>query len=193
MFKRVFLASALALSFAPVLSAVAVAADSYKVDASHSSINFRILHFGAGYTYGRFNDFAGTVSFDDANPGASKVEVTVQATSVDTGVVKRDDHLRSPDFFSVKEFPTISFVGKSYTKKADGSWDVTGELTLHGVKKTVTVNVVKVGQGKGMMGEARAGYLATLNVKRSEYGMTQMLEGIGDDVRMEIALEGVKQ
>jgi polyisoprenoid-binding protein YceI len=168
-------------------------ADTYNIDLAHSSAHWTAKHFGVGLTKGRFNDMAGTFTLDAKNPAANKVEITVKTDSVDSNQTKRDQHLKSPDFFDAKQFPTLSFVSERVVVKPDGNLDVTGKLTLHGVTKQVTFTAVKIGEGKDPFGGYRAGYTASFVVKRSEYGMKFMLDGVSDDITLDIALEGVKQ
>ncbi len=174
------------------VTSASAAPDAYDVDAVHSAVLFRVQHMKAGYTYGRFNELSGKLVLDEANPSASSIEVEVKATSVDTNDKKRDDHLRGPDFFNVAQFPTLTF--KSTAVKAAGTkFDVTGDLTMHGVTKSVTVSMEKTGAGSDPWGFIRVGFEGTLTVKRSEFGMDKMLEGVGDEIRVTLAFEGARK
>lgn len=169
------------------------ASGAYTVDAVHSTVIFRIKHMNAGYSYGRFNDLAGTFLLDDARPEASSIAITVQTESIDTANEKRDQHLRSPDFFSAKEFPTITFKS-TQVKKSGSAFEVVGDLTLHGVTKPVTATVEPSGTGKGRQGESLAGLEARFTIKRSDFGMTTYLPtALGDEVNLIVALEGARQ
>jgi polyisoprenoid-binding protein YceI len=170
----------------------ASAADAYTVDASHSAAIFRVQHANAGYQYGRFNDVAGEFLVDEADASKSSVRIEVKAASVDTFNAKRDDHLRSPDFLNVAQFPTIAFASTA-VKAVEGGYEVTGKFTLHGVTKDVTVRMAKTGQAKDPWGNNRIGFEGTLTIKRSDYGMNQMLEVVGDEVRLTLAIEGIKK
>ncbi len=163
----------------------AAGAKTFKVDGVHSSVIFKVKHLNASNFYGRFNKVEGT--FDLAG---NVLEATVDAASVDTNSTGRDNHVKSPDFFSVKEFPTITFKGKSFTKKDDTNWEVKGDLTFHGKTKEVVLNVVNTGEGPGMRGGTVAGIETTFTIKRSEYGMDFMLKGLSDEVTLTVALEG---
>jgi polyisoprenoid-binding protein YceI len=168
------------------------AADTYKIDPIHSSVVFSTKHVGVTDFYGDFKDISGTVTFDAADPAKSSVEVTVPVESVDTRNEKRDQHLKSPDFFNAKQFPTLSF--KSTKVEASGNtYKVTGDFTLHGVTKPLTVEFKKGGEGKGMQGETRGGGEARFTIKRSDFGMSFMPAAIGDEVAIILSLEGVKQ
>jgi polyisoprenoid-binding protein YceI len=169
----------------------AVAADVYKADASHSSIVYRVKHMNASYAWGRFNDIAGSFALDEANPTASRFEFQVKTGSIDTANAKRDQHLKSPDFFNAVQFPVISFKSQNVAKSGE-AYEVTGDLTLHGVTKPVSVRVTPTGTAKGPAGKPIAGIEATLNIKRSDFGMTNMVGPIGDDVSVIVSIEGSK-
>jgi len=184
----------IALSLGFALSSTAVqAADTYTVDPVHTAALFKIKNLGVSYTYGRFNDVSGTVAFDAANPAASKVDITIQAGSVDTFNQKRDAHLANPDFFDAKQFPVLKFVSTAFKKVDDNTFDVTGDFTLHGVTKPITIKAVKIGEGKDPWGGYRIGFESTFTIKRSDFGMTKMMEAVGDDVTVTFSTEGIKK
>jgi len=162
----------------------------YKVDPAHSFVIFRIKHMDVGHVYGRFNEPMGEVTIDDADPTKSTFSLELQTQKVDTGIQKRDDHLRSPDFFNAKQFPTIKFASTA-VKKTDKGYEVTGDLTLHGVTKPVTLNIEQTGQGA--MGPRQIiGFETTVDLKRSDFGMKNMVGPAADDVRLIISLEAGK-
>ena len=167
------------------------AADNYKVDPVHSSVIFKIDHFGVAPFYGRFNQPTGTIALDKADASKSSFTFELKTENVDTGNEKRDAHLKSPDFFDAKQFPTISFKSKSV--KADGDkYSVTGDLTMHGETKEITLTLNKVSEkDTGKMG-FRTGWTTETTLKRSDYGMTGMVGPLGDEVTIIIALEAVK-
>jgi polyisoprenoid-binding protein YceI len=170
------------------------AADTYKVDAVHSTVLLRITHLEASYAYGRFNDIEGSVVFDDADPAKSAVQLTIKAASIDTANAKRDDHLRGPDFFNVKQFPVITFKSTSVKRATDKTYEIAGDLTVKGVTKPVTTTFTVVGAGKkGMQGEIRSGGEAVFTVKRSDFGITYGPGALGEDVQITVSIEGVKQ
>ncbi len=168
------------------------AADTYALDPVHSFVSFGIKHLGISTVYGRFNGPTGMLVLDSADAGKSALSVEVAAANVDTGVAKRDEHLKSADFFDVQKYPTISFVAESIKNEGENLL-VTGKLSLHGVTKDVVVTLKKTGEGKDPWGGFRVGYSTTFNVKRSEYGMTFMQGAIGDDVALTFAFEAVKK
>lgn len=167
--------------------AAKASASAFNVDGAHSSVVFKIKHNDVAWFYGRFNDLKGVFTVE---PESGAIEITVNAESVNSGNEKRDNHLRSPDFFSSKEFPTITFVSKSLKKTGETTFDATGDLTLHGVTKEITVPVEVTGRGEGRRGEI-AGLHTTFTINRADYGMGYMQgRGLGDDVTLIVALEG---
>jgi polyisoprenoid-binding protein YceI len=172
-------------------------ADDYKLDEGHTSVIFGISHMGLSLTYGRFNEVKGSYSLDAADPAKSKFEFTINAQSIDTNNPGRDNHLRGADFLSADEFPTITFAStKVATKEADGKkvYVVTGDMTMHGVKKEVTLDLALLGEGPGPQGnDHRSGFLCDVRLLRSEFGMTKFIPNIGDEVAITISFEGVRQ
>jgi polyisoprenoid-binding protein YceI len=169
------------------------AADTYQIDAVHSSVLFKIRHVGVTDFYGRFNEVTGTVTFEKENPAKSAISMEVKVESVDTHNDKRNQHLKSPDFFNAKQFPVIAFKSTKVEKGADDTYKVTGDFTLHGVTKAITVDFKKGGEGKGMQGEVRSGGSTEFTIKRTDYGMKFMLDSLGDEVGIILSLEGIKQ
>jgi polyisoprenoid-binding protein YceI len=174
-----------------VLFVAGANAETFKVDPTHSSIIFKSKHLDTAYVFGRFNDFSGTAVVDP-DPSKMSFEYTAKVESIDTGNKKRDDHLRSPDFFSAKEFPQISFKSTSVKSAGEDKYEVTGDMTLHGVTKPITVTVEKVGQTSNPQFGERVGYLSNFTVKRSDFGMTGMQQSIGDEVELVASFEMMK-
>ncbi len=164
----------------------------YKIDAGHSSIIFGIKHANAGNFRGRFNEFEGNLNIDEEKLENSSVEISINANSVDTANEKRDQHLRSPDFFNVKQFPKIIFKSTKVKLAGEGKYEISGDLTFHGVTKSVTANATKIGAAKDR-GVYRIGYDVTFKISRSEFGVKYMPEGLGDDVHLLLGIEGVRQ
>lgn len=178
----------------PALSAVAAAEVAvYKIDPDHSGVNFTIRHFVTNVP-GRFKDFDGVVKYDKQNPAASSVSFTIQATSIDTANTDRDNHLRGADFFDVEKFPTITFSSTSVKAVDADTLEVTGDMTMHGVTKKITVPVEVLGSMKTPRGE-KAGFESSFKLDRKEYGVTwnRALDNggaiLGDDVKIVIAVE----
>ena len=169
------------------------AAENYSIDPVHSTVGFKIRHLGISWVTGSFGKFEGTASFDPAQPASSTLAVTVQADSVNTGNADRDKHLRAEDFFHTEKHPTITFKSTKVVKKTDSSYEVTGDMTLLGTTKPVTFTVETTGPVQGMKGETRRGGETTLTVKRSDFGMKNMIGPIGDEVHVTLAFSAVKQ
>jgi polyisoprenoid-binding protein YceI len=189
--------SILAILSALVIAHSAVAADTFVIDKLHSTMGFQVRHLFS-IVPGKFDDFSGAIHFDEANPEQSSVEVAIKAASVDTGVKMRDDDLRSAHFFDVKQFPEITFKSKSVKMTGENNFDVTGDLTIHGITKEVVLKVELLGKGPGAkQGTITSGWDATTALKRSEYGLTwnKVIEGtqiVGDDVKIELHVEADK-
>ena len=186
---RHFLASA---TLALALGAPLAAADTYEVDAIHTSALFKINHLGASNFWGRFNDVSGSLTWDGADVSKSAVSITIKADSVDTNQKDRDGHLKGPDFFNTKQFPNFTFVSKSFAKVDDANYTVNGELTLAGTTKPMTITVTKIGQVEHPKFGVRVGFDTTFTIKRSDFGI-KGVPGVGDDVTVLIAFEGVKK
>ncbi len=169
------------------ISAVSAFADTFQIDPAHSSVVFKIKHANVSYVYGRFNTVAGSFTLDGDK---SSVEAVAPIASVDTNNAKRDEHIKGPDFFNAKQFAEVSFKSTKLEEK-DGKLSVTGDLLLHGVTKSITIMMEKMGPGP-MMGKTVAGLSGEVTIKRSEFGMDKMLANIGDEVTLYISLEGAK-
>ena len=189
---RFVLLTALTLMAAPLF-----AAEVFTIDKGHSSATFKVRHMMANFT-GRFTDFAGTINIDRAKPAASSVEFTIQAASIDTDSEGRDKHLKSADFFDVEKFPTITF--KSTEIKPSGKkdvYDVTGDFTMHGVTKRITLPVTALGFGKNGRGMPVAGFEIETTLNRKDYGIVwnrNIDEGgilLGDDVKIAVNIEAI--
>lgn len=174
---------------APAPAPAVAAATTYTVDPVHSTVLFSTMHLGTSRSYGRFNEFSGTFTVDAAKPEASKVEIQIQMASVDTANKGRDDHLRGPDFFDVKQFPVATFQSSTVKKTGDKTWAVTGNLGLHGVKKEVTIALEETGQGKGREGEALIGFHGTFPIQRSDFGIVYGKGMLGDQVDLIVSVE----
>ena len=173
----------------------------WTVDPTHVEVGFSVRHFMISTTRGRFGTVTGTVLFDEAHPQNSRIDVTVDVSSVDTRNTQRDDHLRSPDFFDVANHPTMRFVSKSIQGDIKrGEFRVIGDLTIRGVTKEVTLDVTGDGSViKDPWGGERTGFSARGKINRSDFGLTWNVAleaggvAVSDDVRIEIDVELVKQ
>ncbi len=175
----------------PAVPAPAAAPDSYTVDNVHSSVTFRIKHMGIAYIYGRFNEIAGNFRYDPADPSEFSIDVQLKAESIDTKAPGRDRHLKGPDFFNAKEYPSISFKSKKATKDGANRYKVSGDLQLHGVTRPVDVKIEHTGSGN--FRGYREGFEAKFTIKRSDFGMKYMLRGLGDEVQLTVSVEGVRK
>jgi polyisoprenoid-binding protein YceI len=172
-------------------NAPAVSGD-YQVDPVHSTNVFRIRHMNITFVYGRFNETSGTFKLDEAKPEASTFEISLKTASIDTNNADRDKHLRSPDFFDAEKYPTITFKSTKVQKTDNQHWTLTGDLTLHGVTKPITATITTPVASKGMRGGVHVGFETTFEIKRSDYGMSNSLGPIGDEVRITVSIEGTR-
>ena len=164
----------------------------FAVDPSHTSVVFAVSHLGYSYTYGRFNQVTGDFLFDSANPTTGQFALDIDPASVDTNDEKRDQHLRGADFFNVRQFPTMQFRSTAI-RAAENGLEITGNFTLHGVTKQITIPLRVLGEGKGPYGKDRIGFLSQFSLKRSDFGMTNMAGPIGDEISVLMSFEGIKK
>ena len=170
----------------------ASAADEYAYDLVHSSVSFKARHLDISWIHGRFNEVAGKFSLDREDPAKSTFELTIKTDSVDTANKARDEHLRQPDYFDTKQFPTIEFKSKS-TKAIKGGYEVTGDFTMHGTTKKITL-VLMGGKEHDFKGTKRVAFSTELSLKRSDYGFDKNAIGpIGDEALIIIDCEGVRK
>ena len=176
------------------VSSTALRAETYKIDTAHSFFMFQSLRMGVANIYGRFNDFEGTLTLDGEDYESASIELTIRTESVDTGVERRDAHLRSPDFLNSSEVPTMTFSSTGIEKMSDSKFAVTGDLSLHGVTKEVTAEVDLVGKGKDpRRGSTLLGFDGTMQLKRQDFDMNFGPEFIGAEVNIRFALQVVSQ
>jgi len=183
----------------PALAAAQPAAQPavYKVDPDHSGVGFTIRHFVSNVP-GRFRDFDGSIHYDKLSPAASSIELTVRAASIDTGNGDRDEHLRSADFFEVQKFPAITFTSTEVKARDANVLEVTGDLTMHGVTRRLTIPVQVLGTVKTPNGE-KAGFEAIFTLNRKDFGITwnRVLDASGsvlsDEVKVTIEVEASRQ
>jgi len=148
-------------------------------------------------THGRFSDFEGEINYDEQNPERSSVTVTIQAASVNTNERDRDTHLRSADFFDVEKFSTLTFKSRRVTRKANDSFDVTGDLTIHGVSRPVTLSATFLGQAKDPWGNERIAFEAETTINRKDFGLlwNAALETggflVGDQVKISLSVQAL--
>jgi polyisoprenoid-binding protein YceI len=194
---RTLLAVAVSVSFATADARGAT--ERYNVDPDHSIVGFSVVHMVVSKTTGRFNDYTGFIEMDPADKTVKAIEAVIQTASIDTNHVKRDTHLRSPDFFNVGKYPTMTYKMKSYEKVGDNQYRVKGDLTLLGVTKEVVLTGTYNGLvPKDPMGNMRAGFSAHGKINRQDFGMkwSKVLDTgglvVGDDVDINLEIEVIK-
>lgn len=167
---------------------VQAATETYAVDPSHTSVQFHVRHFFTNVT-GRFDQFEGVIIVNRDNLEQSEIKASIDTVSINTNQTKRDTHLKSADYFDVEKYPKMTFESKIWKKITDNEFEVSGDLTLHGITKPITLNVKSLGFGEGMQGSKISGWEAKTNLKRSEFGITSGTPAVGDDVQIEINIE----
>jgi polyisoprenoid-binding protein YceI len=182
------------------LAALTLIAVSYSIDAGHTTAGFAVKHLMVSTTRGQFDKVGGTVEIDDADLARSRIDVTIDAASVDTRDAKRDEHLRGADFFDVAKYPTITFHSTRVEKAPDGKLLATGNLTIHGVTRSVTLTVESLARpSKAPWGAIVRGAAATGKLSRKDFGLVwnRVLEtggvAVGDEVQLTIDAELVEQ
>lgn len=187
--KLLFGLMALGLSYLP-----AQAAD-YVIDTkdAHAFIQFRIQHLGYSWLYGRFNEFEGKFSYDEKNPEKAGISVTIDTASVDSNHAERDKHLRGSDFFDVKKYPQAKFVSTGYKVTGENRGELSGDLTLHGTTRPITIDVTHVGAGDDPWGGYRRGFHGTTTIKPAEFGMDYDLGPASSTVELSLSVEGIRQ
>jgi polyisoprenoid-binding protein YceI len=182
-----------------VLWSLPAAATTWSIDPNHSGAHFSARHMMISKVRGDFSKVAGTVQVDDRDVSKLTVEASIDAATINTRVPGRDEHLRSADFFDVAKFPTIAFVSTEVRNKGGASFDVSGNLTMHGITRPVVLQVELTPEAKDPNGSLRRGAEALTKIKRKDFGLTwnKTLEGggvlIGDDVEVTIDLELVRK
>ncbi len=178
---------------ATLLAFPAFAGETLKIDTGHTSVLFGIKHFNIARFWGAFRDVSGTIDFDPADPTKSKVNIEIKVDSVSTGIEKRDNHIKSPDFFNAKQFPTVTFASKSVKKTGENEYAVTGDLTIRGKSKEVTIPMKNTGNGQDPFGKFRRGFEGTFTINRTDFGIDFMQDGLSKEVDLMLSLEAVKQ
>jgi len=187
---------ALGIALGLVFARSTEAGEVYKIDPAASAIEFQVKQF-LGTVKGKFSQFRGTIDLDREHPARSNVTATIQVRSIDTAIAKRDEHLRSAEFFNVTKYPEITFQSKSVKQTGTDTGDIVGELAMHGVKKEITLHVKLLGQ-KGAGASERSQWRVTPEpIKRSEFGLVfsqtaESVSMIGDTVTATMEIEAVK-
>jgi polyisoprenoid-binding protein YceI len=178
--------------------ATAAGLRTFAIDKAHSEATFQVRHL-ITKVRGRFSDFEGTIQFDESKPEESSVTFTIKTDSIDTSEPDRDKHLRSGDFFSVDEHPTMTFTSTRVRPVSSNQFEVTGPLTIRGSKKEITIPVTYLGTAKDPWGKERAGFEAEVTINRKDFGLSwnAALEAggflVGDDVKISLSIQAVAQ
>ena len=193
--KLQYALSVAVIGVALMTSGLVRAAETYKMDTkgSHAFIQFKIQHLGFSWLLGRFNTFEGEFVLDDTNVENSNVSVNIDVASVDSNHAERDKHLRGPDFFDVSKFPKASFVSTKIEKTGEKTAKITGDFTLKGVTKPLTLDAKYVGGGKDPWGGYRQGFEASTQFKLKDFGIDYNLGPASEVVDIYISVEGIKQ
>ncbi|WP_137819420.1 MULTISPECIES: YceI family protein [unclassified Pseudomonas] len=178
-----------------LLSAGQALATDYVIDkkGQHAFVDFKISHLGYSWLYGTFKDFDGSFSFDEKNPEASKVQVTMNTASVDTNHAERDKHIRSKDFLNVSKNPQATFVSTAVKSTGTDTADISGDLTLNGVTKPVLIKAKLIGQGDDPWGGYRAGFEGSTKLKLKDFAIQKDLGPASQEVELIISFEGVRK
>jgi polyisoprenoid-binding protein YceI len=190
--SRLLLTASLALG---LVQLPAAAAETHTIDVVHSSVGFSIRHFVSKVT-GKFSKFSGRLTLDRANLANSSAEATIEVASINTDNQKRDNHLRTPDFFDAAKYPTMTFQSRQWKQTGENIFDVTGDLTLKGVTKEVVLKVTALGFGPGMGGAELSGWEATTVISKKQFnlaGPAMLGAALGDEVAITINLEAKKE
>jgi polyisoprenoid-binding protein YceI len=178
---------ALLVGMAALVFSAAASADTYNIDGSHSSAYFSIKHLGVSYTQGFFTKVSGSFESDQS------IDIVIDTASVYTADKKRDDHIKNADFFNAKQHPKLTFKSTKVEKVSEGKFKVTGDLTIKGKTKSVTIDVTKVGEGKDPWGGYRMGYWTEFTINRADFGVDYLPEGLSNEVNLRISVEGIKK
>lgn len=183
-----------------VAQPVLARADTWQIDPAHTNVEFTVRHMMISNVKGQFQKTSGAVTANSSDPATAKIDATIDASSIDTRVERRDADLKGPNFLDVAKYPTITFKSTKIEADGPGKWKVTGDLTLHGVTKPVVLEVESSGPPiQDPMGNTRAGASATANIKRSDFGLSynKVLESggvmVGDEVAISIDVEAIKK
>lgn len=185
----------LSLALAGLACVAPVHAADYVIDnkGAHAFIQFRIKHLGYSWLYGRFNDFDGRFSYDEARPADATVEVNIRTASIDSNHAERDKHLRDKDFLNVGKFPGAKFASTGYEDRGGGKGVLKGDLTLRGVTRPISIEVEQVGAGPDPWGGERRGFFGTTRLALKDYGITTDLGPASREVFFDLSIEGIKQ
>ncbi|MBI1745460.1 MAG: YceI family protein [Acidobacteria bacterium] len=188
----------LLLTITALLNGFSWAAE-YTIDPDHSQVIFKVKHLGISTVTGRFEKLSGAFEFDPQNPAGAKARASIETASINTAIAKRDTHLRSADFFEAGKFPAITFMSKAIKSTKDGKFIMSGDLTMHGVTRSVELQVELGGVIKDPWGNQRAAFTGSTTINRKDFGLTwnkAMETGglvVGEEVKISLEVEGVQK
>jgi polyisoprenoid-binding protein YceI len=172
---------------------------SWKIDSAHSQVQFTVRHMMISNVRGRFEDFSGTIEFNEEDPTQTKIDVVIDAASINTREAQRDGHLKSADFLNVEEYPSLRFVSNEVRKVDANHYRIIGDLTIRGITKEVVLEAEYAGQVKSPWGTVSAGFSAHTRINRTDWGLVYnaVLETggilVGEEVKIDLELELIKQ
>jgi polyisoprenoid-binding protein YceI len=178
---------------APGLATAEVEKYVIDTEGAHAFVQFRIKHLGYSWLYGRFNDFGGEFTYDTDDPANAAIAVTIDTASLDSNHAERDKHLRGEDFLHVDKYPEASFKSTGYAPNGDGTGTLTGDLTLHGVTKPVTIEVEEIGAGPDPWGGYRRGFQGATTLALKDFGIDYDLGPASQQVEIILSVEGIRQ
>lgn len=189
--KKVMTAAALVA----LLSSPLAHANDYIIDTegAHAFVQFKINHMGYSWMLGRFNEFEGAFSYDEANPENSSVQVTIETASIDSNHQERDDHLRSNDFLDTQSYPQSTFISTGFEPDGNGGGSLKGNFTLRGVTREIEFEVNQVGAGEDPWGQTRRGFEGSYTFSLADYGIDYNLGPASEEVEIYLSIEGVQQ
>ena len=172
-----------------------VSASDYIIDTkdAHAFIQFKISHLGYSWVLGRFNTFEGHFSYDENDPSAASIEVTIDTGSIDTNHAERDKHLRGEKFLDADRYPKAHFISTSYEESPDGTGVLQGDFTLHGVTRPITINTKEIGAGMDPWGGYRQGFEGTTQLRLKDYGIDYNLGPTAEEVYLHLYVEGIRE
>jgi polyisoprenoid-binding protein YceI len=193
---RLLTIATLWLTYAAAPATGLAATENYNIDPAHTSVVFSVSHNGQSFVYGLFRQVQGQYQLDQIYPANSRFRVSIPVESLDTNNAERDKHLRSADFFNSQQFPTITFDSTSVTQSRSGNdvaYEITGNLTMHGVTRQVTIPLKLLDAGPGLRNDYRTGFWGQLELKRSDFDMNNLLNIVGDKIGITVSFEGIRQ
>lgn len=191
--RSLLAASMFALAVVAFTTRPAGAADTFNLDSVHSALVFKVKHLNVSYSWGMLNSPTGRIVWDSADPTRSTFEISAKVENIHTANAKRDNHLRSPDFFDGRQFPNITFKSTAVKPAGENKYEVSGDLTIRGNTRPITVTLEHFGTVTGPQGRVKTGFDGSFTINRQDFGVSYMPEGIGNEVTIFVALEADKQ